>query len=107
MTRCSEARLMRISNWKHALGAILLPAFAALGVGSVAVGASLAQTYPSKLIKFVVPLSAGSPVDVIARIVAPALSLRLKQTVIVENRPGGGTTLGTKAVPTATPDGYT
>jgi len=98
---------MRISNWKHALGAILLPAFAALGVGSVAVGASLAQTYPSKLIKFVVPLSAGSPVDVIARIVAPALSLRLKQTVIVENRPGGGTTLGTKAVATASPDGYT
>jgi tripartite-type tricarboxylate transporter receptor subunit TctC len=97
-------------NWKHirgVLASIALPAFAAVGVSLTAVSASLAQTYPSKLIKFVVPLSAGSPVDVIARIVAPALSTQLKQTVIVENRPGGGTTLGTKAVATAAPDGYT
>jgi tripartite-type tricarboxylate transporter receptor subunit TctC len=101
---------MTIPTWKrlsHTLAVIALPVFAALGVSLVAVGASSAQTYPSKLIKFVVPLSAGSPVDVIARIVAPALSSRLKQTVIVENRPGGGTTLGTKAVAAAAPDGYT
>jgi tripartite-type tricarboxylate transporter receptor subunit TctC len=73
----------------------------------MAAGPLSAQTYPSKLIKFVLPLSAGSPIDVIARIVAPGLSARLKQTVIVENRPGGGTTTGTKAVATAAPDGYT
>jgi tripartite-type tricarboxylate transporter receptor subunit TctC len=97
-------------NWKHirgVLASIALPAFAAIGVSLTAIDASLAQTFPSKLIKFVVPLSAGSPVDLIARIVAPALSTQLKQTVIVENRPGGGTTLGTKAVATAAPDGYT
>ena len=101
---------MTISTWKHlgvVLAASVLRAFAAVGVSLVAAGASSAQTYPSKLIKFVVPLSSGSPVDVIARIVAPALSSRLKQTVIVENRPGGGTTLGTKAVATAPPDGHT
>jgi tripartite-type tricarboxylate transporter receptor subunit TctC len=106
----SEEGLMTISPSKHvrdALGASALRVFAAVGVGLVAVGASSAQTYPSKVIKFVVPLSAGSPIDVIARIMAPALSSRLKQTVIVENRPGGGTTLGTKAVATAAPDGYT
>ena len=97
-------------HWKHirgVLASIALPAFAAIGVSLTAIDASLAQTFPSKLIKFVVPLSAGSPVDLIARIVAPALSTQLKQTVIVENRPGGGTTLGTKAVATAAPDGYT
>jgi tripartite-type tricarboxylate transporter receptor subunit TctC len=97
-------------NWKHirgVLASIALPAFAAIGVSLTAIDGSQAQTFPSKLIKFVVPLSAGSPVDLIARIVAPALSTQLKQTVIVENRPGGGTTLGTKAVATAAPDGYT
>ena len=73
----------------------------------IVAGTAWAQTYPSKLIKFVLPLSAGSPIDVIARIVAPALSSQLKQTVIVENRPGGGTTVGTRAVATAAPDGYT
>src|SRR5947209_8163630 len=52
-------------------------------------------------------LSAGSAMDVVARIVAPALSTRLNQTVIVENRPGGGTTVGTRVVATAAPDGYT
>jgi tripartite-type tricarboxylate transporter receptor subunit TctC len=101
---------MTNSPWRHArnaLGGIVLPVVVAVGVSLVAVGASSAQTYPSKLIKFVVPLSAGSPIDVIARIVAPALSSRLKQTVIVENRPGGGATIGTKAVASAAPDGYT
>src|SRR5215469_14155307 len=66
-----------------------------------------AETFPSKLIKVVVPLSAGSPIDLIARIIAPALSSRLKQSVIVENRPGGGTTTGTRAVAAAPADGYT
>jgi tripartite-type tricarboxylate transporter receptor subunit TctC len=101
---------MTIPTGKHVgviLKASVLRAFAGVGVSLVVAGASSAQTYPSKLIKFVVPLSSGSPVDVIARIVAPALSSRLKQTVIVENRPGGGTTLGTKAVATAPPDGHT
>src|SRR3954454_5925403 len=110
MTRSSKEGPMTIPTWKRVrdtLGAIFSPAFAAVGVSLVVVGASSAQTYPSKLIKFVVPLSAGSPIDVIARIVAPALSSRLKHTVIVENRPGGGATIGTKSVASAAPDGYT
>src|SRR5205823_3035483 len=53
------------------------------------------------------PLSAGSAIDAVARIVAPALSQRLKQAVVIENRPGGGTTVGTRTVATAAPDGYT
>ncbi|MCC6890999.1 MAG: tripartite tricarboxylate transporter substrate binding protein [Hyphomicrobiales bacterium] len=74
---------------------------------SLLAGGAAAQPYPSKTIRFVLPLSPGSPIDVIARIVAPSLSTRLKQPVVVENRPGGGTTIGTKAVATAVPDGYT
>ena len=97
-------------NWKpvrnrsHSIAALTC---AALGMSLIANGASYAQSFPSKVIKFVLPLSAGSPIDVIARIVAPALSSRLKQSVIVENRPGGGTTVGTRAAATAEPDGYT
>jgi tripartite-type tricarboxylate transporter receptor subunit TctC len=97
-------------RWKHirdALRSIAPAAVVAVGACLIAVGPSHAQTYPSKVIKFVLPLSAGSPIDGIARIVAPPLSSRLKQPVIVENRPGGGTTIGTKAVATAAPDGYT
>jgi tripartite-type tricarboxylate transporter receptor subunit TctC len=80
---------------------------AAAGVSLLLVDSSSAQTYPNKVIKVLLPLSAGSPIDVIARIVAPALSSRMQQPVIVENRPGGGTTIGIKAVATSAPDGYT
>lgn len=66
-----------------------------------------AQDYPNKPIKLILPYTAGSPNDVIARLVTPALSSQLGQTVVIDNRPGGGTTIGTRAVMTAEPDGYT
>src|SRR5262245_13750617 len=97
-------------GWKpirNALRSIGPLALAAAGVSLLLASSSSAQTYPSKVIKVLLPLSAGSPIDVIARIVAPALSSRLQQPVIVENRPGGGTTIGIKAAATAAPDGYT
>src|SRR4051794_26563505 len=96
-------------RWRRARTILDAIASLAVAVGGVCfiAGSAPAQPYPNKVIKIVLPLSAGSPIDVIARIVAPALSSRLKQTVIVENRPGGGTTLGTKAVATAGPDGHT
>jgi tripartite-type tricarboxylate transporter receptor subunit TctC len=73
----------------------------------IAPSASSAQSYPNKMIKLVLPLPAGGPMDALARIIAPALSSQLKQTIIVENRPGGGATIGAKAVATAPSDGYT
>ena len=66
-----------------------------------------AQTYASKLVKIVVPFTPGSPVDVLARIVAQQLSRRLGQSLIIENRPGAGALTATKAVASAPPDGYT
>ena len=66
-----------------------------------------AQPYPHKPIKIVVPLTAGSPVDVVGRLVGNHLSAALKQPVIVENRPGAGATIGAKSVAVSEPDGYT
>jgi tripartite-type tricarboxylate transporter receptor subunit TctC len=66
-----------------------------------------AQTWPEKPIKLIVPFSAGGPIDTMARFVAQPLSARLGQSVIIENRPGGGSTIAAKAVATAEPDGYT
>jgi tripartite-type tricarboxylate transporter receptor subunit TctC len=82
---------------------IILAVLVTLGVGSSAD----AQPYPSKLIKIVAPYTPGSPNDVMARLLAQHLQERLGQPIIVDNRPGGGTTIGTKAVATANPDGYT
>jgi tripartite-type tricarboxylate transporter receptor subunit TctC len=66
-----------------------------------------AQTYPAKPIKMVVPYTPGSPVDVLARVVTQHVSTRLGQTLVIDNRPGAGTTIGTKAAAEAAPDGYT
>ncbi|MEA2986597.1 MAG: hypothetical protein QOD94_2851 [Alphaproteobacteria bacterium] len=65
-----------------------------------------AQTYPSRPIKLIVPFPAGGPIDVMARLIGQKLSSSFG-TVVVENRPGGGSTVGLKAVAAADPDGYT
>lgn len=66
-----------------------------------------AQSYPSQPVKLILPYTAGSPNDVLARLIAPQLSARLGQPVIIDNRPGGGTTTGVNAVISAEPDGHT
>lgn len=66
-----------------------------------------AQDYPSKLIKVIVPFPPGGPPDAIARVVVQHLQSCIGQSVIIENRPGAGTTIGTKAAAAAVPDGYT
>ena len=65
------------------------------------------QAYPSRPIRVIVPYIPGSPVDAAARVIVQQLQVRLGQSIIVENRPGAGTTIGTKAVAGAAPDGYT
>jgi len=73
----------------------------------IATAPTAAQTYPSRPIKIIVPFAPGGA-DVMARLVADRLSASLGQPVVIENRPGGaGGTVGTKAVTTADPDGYT
>jgi tripartite-type tricarboxylate transporter receptor subunit TctC len=68
---------------------------------------ALAQTYPTRPIRWVVPYPAGGATDLISRLMAQWLSERVGQPVIVDNRPGGGTTLATQAVVSSPPDGYT
>jgi tripartite-type tricarboxylate transporter receptor subunit TctC len=74
---------------------------------ALGLGAAEAQVYPSKVVKVILPFTPGSPVDAVARIVTQHLQERIGQSVIIENRPGAGTTIGTKGVATAAPDGYT
>jgi tripartite-type tricarboxylate transporter receptor subunit TctC len=66
-----------------------------------------AQNYPSRVIRMITPFTPGSPVDVAARLLAQHLGSNLGQNVIVDNRPGAGTTTGMKAAAMAEPDGYT
>ena len=63
--------------------------------------------YPDKAVKMIVPFPPGGPIDTMARMTAQQLSERLGQQVVVENRPGGGSTIGVKDVAAAAPDGYT
>jgi tripartite-type tricarboxylate transporter receptor subunit TctC len=69
----------------------------------------VAQTtpYPSKPVKFIVPITPGGSNDVLARTIAQKLSDQWKQAVVVENRPGGGMNLGSDMVAKSAPDGYT
>ncbi|MNX26548.1 Tripartite tricarboxylate transporter family receptor [compost metagenome] len=80
---------------------------AAAGLLLCAAGAASAQDYPSKPIRVIVSFSAGGTTDILAREVAHQLSLSLKQTVIVENRPGAGGNIGTDYISKSAPDGYT
>jgi tripartite-type tricarboxylate transporter receptor subunit TctC len=103
--RTATATLQRSRN---PLGVIVLSTIIAVGVSLATVSRSSSQTsYPSKVIKVIVPFPAGGPPDAVARVVVQHLQNRIGQSVIIENRPGAGTTLGTKAVSTAASDGYT
>src|SRR6476646_6641537 len=64
-------------------------------------------TYPTKPIRLIVPLTAGGPTDILARIIAVPLSEPLGQQVIVDNRPGAGGNIGADIVAKSPPDGYT
>jgi tripartite-type tricarboxylate transporter receptor subunit TctC len=74
---------------------------------SVASGVAWAQAYPSRPIKIIVPFLAGGTVDIVARQIGHQISAVLGQPVVIDNRPGGGTTIGLKAIATSDPDGYT
>ena len=68
---------------------------------------AVADDYPSRTVKIIVPFGAGGPTDVYTRAIAEELRKSLHQTFIMENRPGAGTTIGTDAVAKSPPDGYT
>ncbi|MES2194663.1 MAG: tripartite tricarboxylate transporter substrate binding protein [Pseudomonadota bacterium] len=91
--------LSRIANAKFL--AIALVLLCVLTTGPVAAG------YPDRVVRIVVPFAPGGGTDVIARALAQEMAKDLGGSIIIENRPGAGTIIGTQSVATSTPDGYT
>jgi tripartite-type tricarboxylate transporter receptor subunit TctC len=79
----------------------------AIGIAVAAAPGAAAQNFPTKPVRMIVPFTAGSASDLLARRVAPKMSDNWNQQVVVDNRGGGGGTLGSSIVAKATPDGYT
>lgn len=76
-------------------------------IALIAAWPSMAQNWPARPIRMIAPISAGGGADVAARLLAKSMAETLQQQVVVDNRPGGGSVLGTSAAATASPDGYT
>jgi len=81
--------------------------FALAGALIASASAAIADDYPSRPVKIIVPFGAGGPTDVYTRAIAEELRKSLHQPFVMENRPGAGTTIGTDVVAKAPPDGYT
>ena len=81
-----------------AAGAATLPALAHVAI---------AQTYPSRPVRIIVPIAAGGTQDILARLIGQRLSERFGGQFVIDNRPGGGGNIGTEAAVRAPPDGYT
>ncbi|MCW5691478.1 MAG: tripartite tricarboxylate transporter substrate binding protein [Pseudolabrys sp.] len=79
----------------------------ALAVLAISAAPASADTYPSRVVKIIVPFGAGGPADVYARVLAKHLSDETGQSFVVEDRPGAGSLIGTDVVAKSPPDGYT
>ena len=88
---------------KHKTVTVLLAVVAHL----LAFQLAQAQSYPDRPVKLVLPAAAGSPPDMMVRLLSDKMAASLGQPVIVENKPGAGGTIGARSVMTAEPDGYT
>jgi tripartite-type tricarboxylate transporter receptor subunit TctC len=86
---------------------ILIAALSLTALSAAAILPAQAQNYPDRPVKIIVPIGPGGSYDIVGRTVADALSKRLGQPVVAENKPGAGTVVGTQFVATAPADGYT
>ena len=86
---------------------ILARLIGAFGIFAIAAPLALAQQYPARPVRFIVPFPPGGGVDIVARGVGEKLGARLGQTIVIDNRPGAGATLGATLAAKSAPDGYT
>ena len=101
VTHCRFSSLLLVTPSRHFLASLLLAV-------SLTPGFAAAQAdYPARPIRFIVPLVPGGAADILGRALAQKLSERLNQSVVIDNRPGAGQTLGTEIVARSAPDGYT
>ena len=91
-------------GWWH--GVLRKLAIAMFAPALLVAGAVIAQPYPSKPVRIIVPFAPGGPNDILARVIGQKLTESWGQQVIVENRAGGGTVIGTEIVAKSPPDGY-
>lgn len=90
-----------------ALAALMIALFVLIVLHGMGAGSVLAQSYPSKPIKLIVPFPPGGATDHLARLVGDRLGQRLGQPLVIENRPGAGANVGAELAARAAPDGYT
>lgn len=100
--RGARGKRLDVRRWLNLaiLGCAVLPMAAGLGV------VPARAEYPEKIVKIVVPFAAGGGTDIIARTTAQEIQADLGKSVIIENKPGAGTIIGTQTVATSEPDGY-
>lgn len=98
---------MPILKYKISVVHSILAVALAAALGCVVLTPAAADDYPTKPVTLVVPFPAGGGVDTVGRVIAAKLTASLGQQVIVENRPGAGSVIGTRAAAKAQPDGYT
>jgi tripartite-type tricarboxylate transporter receptor subunit TctC len=98
--------MTRMAFGRFSAGTLLALTFALVSTTAQAQTAP-AGAYPNRLIKIIVPYSAGGGTDVVARVIGEKLGERLGQPIIIENKPGAGARLGTEFVATQPADGYT
>ncbi len=91
----------------HRIAQPALMALVGMGVGLGAVGTAQAQGYPNKPIRIIVPAGSGDSCDILSRLVAPKLTERLGQPIVIDNRAGSAGQLGLTLIKQAAPDGYT
>src|SRR5689334_4501942 len=104
---CSAIRLNRIMGLTMRRDRTRFAIWLALGAMLLVSGAAVAETYPVRPVRIIVPYGPGGIADVVLRMVAQKMSEKLGQQFVIENRPGAAGIVGIQAVVTSAPDGYT
>jgi len=97
----------RLDGEESAMPRIRIAVFMGVVLGALHASGPGAQSFPARPVRYIMPLPAGQETDVFARILARRLGEGWSQNVIIDNRPGGGTVIGTDLAARAAPDGYT